>query len=532
MPTLSLQPGDSIPIPKKECLKYCIIPFEVVLDEAAQAEAYIEFDGTAYAAGIDFVFAGFTFTTSAATTAFDRFPFTGVALTDANAFIDALNLNALFFGFVTIVRTQPVPGTYRVTVTWNSNGDQPNWDFDFTGGFLPAPPPNGETNGGAVVLREGFKLRYQLFAYDIDDNIVAVTDMESVTPRVTLASAVPRMCFDFMDDVKGLVGTTWPGLGLNDIQLDEAFRIRLFLKYGGIQIENCEVTEFDFLQSDTVWLVNSAFQIDDEGKFTPYHFPDTNPPRWLTVRPTALAVRSDAYYWLWIYCNHITESAVYDTYRVSYDYLDSDGVSISTFTSPTEPTEDGVYIVPCGPMNSPGIPGGTAAIVVLLQVWQNVLEAWVDASTERTVTISDGSCKPTEFHFIEDLGAYSLLYASEPEEIIHNQENQVFELGENCPDDIYARDHVVGRVLSGGRSRANIRSYKRYRCEVMGYDTAETQEWFRQFRDSEDIKHRYATAEGITVMRNIILEADETVMSKEGEYLTMSFVFRYHTDLR
>lgn len=530
MPTLSIQPGNDRPVPKKECLKYGIIPYEAVLDEGTQAEAYMEFDGTAYAAGIVFTFAGFEFRTSAATIAFDRFPITGTALTDANAFVAALNLNANFFGLVAIARTQPVPGTYRVTVTWNANGEQGDWDFDYTN-FTPEPG-HSETNGNAVVLREGFKLRYQLFAYDDDDNIIAVTNMESITPRVTQISAVPRLDFDFMDDVKGLVGTTWPGLTLNDVQEDEAFRIRLFLKYGGIQIDNCVVTDFDFLASDTIWLVNSVFQIDDENKFKRHHYPDTNPPAFLTARPPGLSIREDAYYWLWIYCNHITASGTFDKYRVYYDYLDSAGASLGTFTSPTEPTVDGVYIVPCGAMNSPGIAAGTKKIVVKLEVWQNVFEAWLPASETKTIVLDNSSCKPTEFHFLEDLGAYSIIYATEPEEVVHVQENQVFEQPEDCPDNIYARDHVVDRVRAGGRSRANIKSWKRYRCQITGYDSEELEEWFRQFRDSEDIKHRYTTAEDITVMRNVILDADETTIRKDGEYLTMDFQFRYHTDLR
>lgn len=529
MPTLSIQPGTTHPVPKKECLLYGIIPYEAVLDNGTKAVAVLEFDGTSYSAGQEFVFAGKTFFTTNGDLGFDRFQITASPLTSANNFIAALALNAYFFGFVTAVRTQPVPGTYRVTVTWNVNGAQPDWTFDYSG--MSPVPSHSETNGSVVVLLDGFKLRYQLWAQDADGVIYPVTNMESITPRVTDVSAVPRLDFDFMDDVRGLVQTTWPELTGNDIVEDETFRIDIFLKYGGIQIEDCEVTEFDLEASNTCKLVNAVFQIDLEDKMKPYMYPDSVTPKFLTARPASFAVRSDAYYWLWIYANH-RSSPLFDSYRVFYEYKDAGGASLGTFTSPSEPTTDGVYIVPAGPMNCPGIAANTAIIEVRLEAYQNVFEAWIPASEERVIRIDNGSCKPTEFHFQEDLGAYSIMYATEPEEIIHVQDHQIFEQPEPCPEDIYARGHVVERVRTGGRSRINVSSWKKFRCQIYGYDNAESVEWFRQFRDSEDIKIRYSTAEGTVVMRNIILDAEEVAIEKDGQYLTMDFTFRYHTDLR
>lgn len=526
MPTLSIQPGTSLPIPKKECLLYGIIPYEALLDEGTKAVAVLEFDGTAYAAGQEFIFAGQTFFTTGGALAFDRFEIDSDALASADRFIDALALNAYFFGFVTAVRTQPVPGTYRVTVTWIANGAQPDWLFDYSG--MSPEPSHSETNGALVVLREGFKLRYQLWSQD-DDGIYPVTNIESIVPRVTETSAIPRLDFDFGQDVLGLVRTTWPGTA-NDIAEDETFTIQLFLKYGGLQVEDCEVTEYDFLSSNVCTLVNSVFQLDSEEKMKPHIYPESLTPKFLTARPANFAVRSTAYYFLWIYAAYRAASSAWESYRAFYEYKDKDGVSLGTQTSASTPTTDGVYIVPAGPMNSPGIPSGTATIEVRLEAYNNVFETWIPASEEKVVRINNSACKPTEFIFLEDLGAYSIIYATEPDEI-HTQEHQVFERPEYCSENVYNRDAAV-RVRSGGRRRANIISRKRYRCKIYGYDDAASVEWFRQFRDSEDIKHRYVTAEGVTVMRNIILDAEEVEIAKEDDYLTMEFTFTYHTDLR
>lgn len=527
MPTLSVQPG-SLPMPKKECLKYCIIPFEAILDEGVQAEASIEFDGTAYSAGQSFIFAGQEFTTSVSTIAFDRFPITANEVDSAQAFKDALELNVYFFGNVDIVISTPAPGTRRVTVTWKANGEQPDWDFDYSG-MTPAPP-HSEANGVAPVIREGFKLRYQLWAENAD-GIFAVTNIESITPRITEIGSVPRLCFDFAEDVQGLVQTTLPELEVNDITEDETFKINLFLKFGGIQVDNCVITEFDFVKSNVCTLYNSCVQIDDEGKLKPYFYPEQNPAKILTARPSAMKIRSDAYYWLWVITNHLTESSTFDKYRVFWTYKDSAGLSIGTFSSATEPATDGVYYFPAGPMNCPGIPPGTVTIEVKLEVWQNVFEAWQAATETKIISINNSGCQPAEFHFLEDLGAYSIIYASEPEEVTHEQDFQVFTSPENCPEDIYARDHVVSRVRTGGRSRSNIQGRKVFKCKIEGLDKDDQMEWFRQFLDSENILHRYTTAEGITVLRKIIIDAGETLLTQEG-YPTVNFTFRYHTDLR
>lgn len=528
MPTLTVQPSSTLPVPRKECLKYCIVPFEYVLDAGAYAEAYMDFDGTAYSSGQSFVFAGVTFTTSnSATSTYNTFQITASQTTSAQKFIDALNLNANFFGKVEIQTSVPTAGTMRVTVTWIEIGEQAGWDFDYSG--MSPEPPHAETNGTAITLREGFKLRYQLWGENAD-GVFPITNVEAITPRVTGDGTVPRVCLDFKDDVKGLVATTFPDTSLNDIAKDETFAIQVFLKYGGYQVSNCEVTEFNWLTSNEATLLNSVVQIDDADKLEPYTYPTTNPVALLTARPELLRMPSTAYFWLWVYAMH-TDAATLDSIRVHWEYFDSAGTSLATFTSSSTPTETGVFYFPAGPGNSPGIPAGTASIVVKLEAYHNVFEAWVDASQEYTVYVQDTECLPVEMYFQEDLGAYSTIHFNEVEEVTHNVEAQLSSLPEVCADSLYDRD-LTARLQTGGFSRANIKSWKTFQASITGYDTPELERWFRQFLDSENIIWRYTSDTGDAVIRKIILEPGETVISRHDEYLTMEILFRFHTDLR
>lgn len=487
----------------------------------------MEFDGTAYGSGQEFTFWGQLFTTTNGALTFKSFQISADAEASADNFMAALALNVNFFGVVETAKTEPVAGTFRVTVTWIEYGEQAGWTFDYTG--MAPEPGHSETNGTAWLFRDGFKLRYQLWQQDGSD-VFEVTKMESITPRVSNI-AIPRLDFDFRNDVKGLVRTTFPGLSQTNVVKDSTFETSLLLKYGGIQIEDCAVTQYDLLSSNVCKLVNAVFQIDSESKMKPYMYPDTDPPAFLTSRPVRFAIRTDTSYCLWIYANYLTNPA-YSKYRALYNYLDSAGVSLGTDTSASEPTEDGVYIVPAGSSNSPGIPAGTVTIEVTFQAYQDEFASWIPASETRTVRIDNSSCKPVEFHFLEDLGAYSVIYATEPVETIHAQEAEIMERPELAQSDPYAALHTVARVRGGGRRRAGINSWKTFRCQVYGYDDAETIEWFRQFRDSEDVKIRYTTADGITLVRNVIVSAEDATIDKDGEYLLMDFTFRYHTDLR
>lgn len=526
MPTLSIQPSTLRPVPKRENLLYCVIPTEYVLLDGAYAEATLEFDGTAYASGQSFTFAGVEFTTSNSAPTFNSFQIGTNAGVSAQNFIDALNLNAAFFGKVETQTTGG--GVVTVTVTWLEVGEQPGFTFDYAG--LSPVPGHTETNGSAPLLREGFLLRYQLWGANAD-GIFPVTNVEAVTPRVTGVGTIPRVCLNFKEDVRGLVSTSFPSLSLNDILLDETFAVEVFLKYGAYQVADCVVTDFGWLSSNRVWLLNSVVQIDDADKLTRYIYPDSNPPEFLTVRPESVKMPSGSLFWLWTYATYLDNSEFIE-YRAHWEYFDEAGVSLATFTSASTPNENGVYIIPAGPGNSPGIPAGTARVDVRLEVYRVSFAAWVAASEVYSVQVGHpGNCGTLEFYFLEDLGAYSTIHFQDFAEVTHVVENQVFTQPEIAADSLYDRD-LVSRLLGGGYSRANIQSWNVYKATTHGLDSPELERYFRQFRDSENILFRYTSETGDEVVRKIILEPGESVIRRDGEYLTLEILFRFHTDLR
>lgn len=526
MPTLAISPSTSRPVPKRENLLYCVIPTEYVLDGGSYAEATVEFNGTAYASGQSFIFAGVEFTTSNSAPTFNSFEIGVNAGLSAQNFIDALNLNAAFFGKIQTSVTGG--GVVTLTVTWLEIGEQPNFTFDYSG--LSPALVHTETNGTAALLREGFKLRYQLWGENAD-GMFPVTNVEAVTPRVTGAGTIPRICLNFREDVKGLVSTTFPSLSLNDLLLDEAFAVQVFLKYGAYQVNDCVVTEWGWLSSDPVWLLNAVVQIDDADKLTRYVYPDANPAKFLTVRPESVKMPEGSLFWLWIYATRL-DNSTFLNYRANWEYFDADGVSLGTFNSASAPTENGVYIIPAGPGNSPGMPVGTVRIDVQLQVYNNDFAAYVGASEVYSVQIGHPeNCGTLEFYFLEDLGAYSTIHFQDFAEVTHVVENQVFSLPEVAADSLYDRD-LSSRLLGGGYSRANIKSWNVYKATTHGLDSPELERYFRQFRDSENILFNYTSETGDAVVRKIILEPGEAVIRRDGEYLTLEILFRFHTDLR
>lgn len=524
MATLVVQPSKIYPVGKSDCITYCIIATETILTSGTKATAYIDFDGTTYANNLDIVFAGVTFRTWVSPGATD-INFNADAETAADNFMTTLELNAEFFGFATWEKTDQGGGVFRVTVTWNEQVEQTDFTFDYSA--LSPEPGHGETNGSAHLLLEGLKLRYQLWEKDADGDIYPVTNIESVVPR-TNPLGVPRLCFDFRNDIQGLVSTTWQSLTNTDIVEDENYSTYFFLKYGVRQVVNCEVTEWDWDDSGDSLLVNAVFQLDDDLRMRRYYYDvSINPiPPFLTARPNGMPIKPDSYYWLWFYGQHLGKGTGWTKYRAQWNFFDSSGANLGTEYSATEPDYDGFFVIPCGGANSPGIPADTALITVQIDVYEPSRPGWVQASEVRTMPI-DPLCGDAEFHFLEDLGAYSVIYG-EIQEVHHNQVMNIFRAPEVC-------DNAEDAVRQGGRRRVKVSSNKKFTCRIVGLDSDEQAEWFRQFLDSEDIKYRYENRDGDTMIRNIIIDSEETLIYKtgsNGEYLTLEFSFTYHTDLR
>jgi len=526
MPTLVVQPNKTLPIPKKECIKYCIVPFEYILINGQPATAYMEFDGTAYGSGIDFVFAGQDFTTSAsATTTRNTFQIPANGLIAANNFKSSLEKNAYFFEYTEITVVDMGGGTWRTVVTWIEYAEQPDWTFDYSA-FAPAIG-HGETQGVDFLLRDGFKLRYQLYGENAD-GVFPITRVESVTPRINNLG-VPRMCFNFQDDVLPFLSTTFPGLGVTTVTFDELFKIEVFLKYGGVQNSNCTITDFDFEGTDRISILNAVIQIDVQDKLKPHHYPTTKLVSWFTSRPDKLPVPSTCEFWLWAWMRGI-EEVDYTKYRAAYTYYDVTGATISTEIGP-EITQDGIFIVPAGPANVLNLPATAVRYEVFIEGFSVPLADWERVTKKHTVRIQD-KCDWLELYFLEDLGGYSPIHFHEYEELVHVQENQVFELPESCPDDIHSTISIGSRLRGGGQNRANIKSWIVYKAKIDGMDLPELEDWYRQFRDSENVLLRYVNPEGTEVVRRVILEPGETTIMKDGEYLSLETVFRFHTDLR
>jgi hypothetical protein len=533
MATVVVRPNKNRPIPRKECIKYCIIPTEFALDVGSMASAYIDFNGTAYAGGISFIFANVQFTTSSSPfSTFNTFQINGSGQSSAQNFETTLNLNPNFAGTNIFVSDQG-GGTWRVLVSWPTIGELDPFEFDFSN-FSPVPP-NSNTNGTNPQIREGFKFTYQIWGVDSNGLKFPVTEKEAVTPRLT-STGIPRICFDFQDTVQGLVYTTFPGFDLADATYDPNFSQLFYLKYGGYQNDNCQVTEFETAGSpnDGLTIINSVVKIDSLLKMKPYNWFDSQPATFklLTARPEVIEINRDSYHWVWAYATVLGQSAIYSKYRARWVYYDSAG-SILGAPVGAELTEDGVIIIPCGPNNSPLFPVGCMSYTVALQAFNVNFSSWQDITDETTFNLKKGDCPSTEIYFTEDLGSLSTMSFDEIELVTHEMDNQVFERAENCPDDIYLPASIENRLRAGGKTRSNIKTDYLYRCSIRGMDNDEmTYDWFRQFRDAEQHFHRYTTTEGDEVARKIILEKSDLDVSKDGEYLTLEIEFRYHTPIR
>ncbi|MDV7395585.1 hypothetical protein RZS08_29625, partial [Arthrospira platensis SPKY1] len=136
----------------------------------------------------------------------------------------------------------------------------------------------------------------------------------------------------------------FPGLSLGDLQMDEAFFAHVWLKYGGYIFADCVAQELDWLSSNEVVLLNSVVQIDDEEKLGPYNYADSGiGTKFLTSRPAALAFPYGSAGWLWIYAAHADDGAV-GNIRGVLKYYDSAGAEIGSWTSPSTPSEGGVFV--------------------------------------------------------------------------------------------------------------------------------------------------------------------------------------------
>ena len=337
--------GDkSYPVPVSDCLRWCLKAdgADVVTTPGAAATVVVTFPATIGSIptdGTDFTLWGYVFTIDSSS------PFTSTSFevtasgsqTGAN-FRAMLNANLNISRYAQAVVNPDLFALRSTLVRWFECSEQPRFtgdNMDLAALDAITEVPTVVTNGSTPVYVEGYKIITRLMQYQQSLGFVAVSEYEGFLPQLTCIAA-NALCIDMMREAKRLLFSPMPDLKIDsEIDASELTLTGLFtLEYGWVyRDENCQPQSGTIMQSDQVFLLNAALEIEQAYGTAPFYYshPDFPGPgftrqQFLTNQPVGQRLLStDSFAWLWWLNGYTDDYPTLDHFTVAITVTEKDG---------------------------------------------------------------------------------------------------------------------------------------------------------------------------------------------------------------
>ena len=303
---------------------------------------------------------------------------------------------------VSIVVTNPNLAT--VTVTWNDTGAQPVWVFAI-GSVVNAVL--GDTNGVDGVYLDTRKFWYQI----LDIDLVPVSERYFITPSID-----PLLYQNFEiwleAHLSKLVFTSFPGYNAGIIVIDPFIRRDFSIRYGMVDLENCQVNYPEIFFSDVFGVVNQAHdQPDDILGSDPYCINNAVPVIPMhTYMPFNQEICEDTYCWLFWFGD--ASAGAYTSINNNVRAYDADDVLLDAsnfFIVVTDPDFRRGYALPCGSANASAYVKANNDIIAYYTIDSFVTGGTLGLTPifEQFVFTLKACCKLEELYFLDPKGGFS-----------------------------------------------------------------------------------------------------------------------------
>ena len=399
--------------PVENCIRFCVEYQDLYSVGAQPASARIFLiNGTTYAAGLDFVFAGTEFTTGT--------DLGQVDLSDPDKEIQTTNfINAIlnhpdFLGQVTQITTVGI-ATNQIDFTWSEVGQRDNHVFDFSA-FVPNAIEGPSGTGFDADYVPGFEMVYQVLCVGDSGAQQVVMKLQNTPYIIDEETGEPLQdCIEVQHALSGAVRTTIPAC---DTGMAEDLTIwkDIMIYYGHIQSKDpCGVEKFPLQQVPTFRVWNGAYNLKDGEDPSLYFATGFGSGEWdiltkfLRTGPLSRDICRNTCDWLWLHLNGRTHEETISAYNVLYTFYDSSGATISSENIVIAP-ENRTIIIPSGTKNINNLPPTTAIN------WNNVYRYTIEVRSVAPAArysemveyrVCGGCCPKYSIYFLDTPGGYN-----------------------------------------------------------------------------------------------------------------------------
>lgn len=495
------------PVPVSDCLQWCLQPdgADIVTTAGANASIVVTFPttiGSIPADGTEFVLWGYTFTIDS-TTAYTSTSFRVVSsgsITGAN-FRAMLRANLNISRFAQAIVNPDLFALRSTLLEWYGCAEQPRFsgdNMDLAAIDAIAETASVVTNGITPVYVDGYKIITRLMKYGSDTGFVAVTEYEGFLPQLTCDGS-NAMCLDMMRAAKRLLYSPMPDLTeTSEIPPETSTLTGLFaLEYGWVyRDENCQPQSGTVMQSNQVFVLNAAFEIEQAYGTAPFYFihPDFGGPgftkqQFLTNQPQgSRLVSQDSFCWLW-WLNGYTD-----------DYPDLDHFTVVITANGKDGSSDVVGLDYPAPQwfevtnaNISPVRVSTLTGIALEDLKDYYVEVQLRDAADAPISVggsviamdsgsylmSDCIGVETDVYFVTPPGGVATM-------LVNVEEKEAVQSGTEICLDTPCTTSVEDIAKYGGRTLANLRNYERVTVSAVEIYTDAQVEFFRSFKLSPE----------------------------------------------
>lgn len=507
------EPDVDCPNPVTECLVWCVDSDDFIIDECdTPSNSVIDAPDAAGKApdATEFTILNTTFTVDSGQ------PFTNTSfaydlVSSVQTMENVINMitsNQVSFGY--IVTGNHYGTGFQITITACECGFIDPFVFDVT----PLNWTSVETNPtNTLDLDDTYRYLIQLMC----DDCTPLTELMAYSPIYRNGASVPQ-CVDLSGFIP--LSTDPPEYDLlRTIDIIDDATKDVYIRYGSRTVDGCTVNYGQFATSDPVTVINSAFQINDPDKFTPYCFDGTfGVTKFLTTNPRREVCADE---WVWLYY-HSNVNKFYGSLVPKFvRYRKSGAAPVDVPIG----TKDGLYFIASGNNGIPLVLNVGDSYTV--QVFATIVGDFA-ISEEITFTVVDCCCEGAnnEIYFLDAPGGYSTMRFDCLKSIDIEQEGT--EVCINIP----CEGTFEEKLTTGGRS-SGVRDSKELITLYLNQPNCD--EWLTFFKNFKASRHHYIRSldtNGDEIIRKLFVPPSGVRIFEKGDLLQLTVSGYFHTDLK
>ena len=266
-------------------------------------------------------------------------------------------------------------------------------------------------------------------------------------------------------------------------------------------------------------MVNSVFQEDEFEEFLPYSRPDNlGIVKFLTDRPICFPICFGSYEWIWIYLHKSDLFTNATQFVVVYQFKQTNGDplrQVEAFLG-----SDGVYCIPSGTdnqiVNNELGTSNEYTIQVFAKFSNDILFPY---SEKRTYRCYECSCNEEEIYFLSSLGGYDTMSFERIES------GDLIVEGVTTETELNRTSRRADTFYNQGARQNHIQNVdeKYFLRSIIIKGKCNERCWYEQFLASPFHYIRTVDAQGIEIMRRVIVDM-ETTRLYTAENVTRLFI--------